>query len=530
MGIRIKQQNGMHNVKVKNPVQQSDIIVHTTGTSASVKANDNTDDLAIGLAKDWAIKTDGTVNGAEYSSKYYALLAQEFVNETMVPATSTKLGVVKVGNKLSVTEDGTLSANTYSTEELNSLLLEKADVSDIPTYVSELNNDLDYVTQVELNNQLANYTAPLAPATSSTLGGVKIGSGINVSSDGTISVSTRNIGEIVSSTLPLTDAGLHLLDGALIQGDGIYSAFVDYIAGLVSTYPSIFTTESAWQSSVSTYGVCGKFVYDSTNNTVRLPKYGTQTITKTPTASTVPLSIPVSVNVYGNGKTLGLTANGSDTFSIGYRAGYDNTASVGSYNATLNSTFNSNNGTDTRATYRLGVSMSANNSGLTGSGTCSGSINLANALTNYPLDCYYYIVIATSTKTDIQVDIDNVVTDLNGKADTDLTNVTDMAKVLMSGMGMPSDRYIDLTLGASGTTYTAPANGYFSILARSANTVRFDGLRYNVTMPDVSGSLSGVIFPILKGKTIALSYGTLDLSDSWNYFRFIYAKGSVSEV
>ncbi len=33
-----------------------------------------------------------------------------------------------------------------------------------------------------------------------------------------------------------------------------------------------FTDEPQWQSSVSTYGSCGKFVYDSTNNTVRLPK------------------------------------------------------------------------------------------------------------------------------------------------------------------------------------------------------------------------------------------------------------------
>lgn len=32
-------------------------------------------------------------------------------------------------------------------------------------------------------------------------------------------------------------------------------------------------------------------------------------------------------------------------------------------------------------------------------------------------------------------------------------------------MAMPSDKYIDLTLGASGTTYTAPADGYFLVKA-----------------------------------------------------------------
>lgn len=83
---------------------------------------------------------------------------------------------------------------------------------------------------------------------------------------------SRNIGEIVASTIPLSDAGLHLLDGALISNVGSYAKFVNYIAGLVTDYPDLFETEANWQNAVTTYGVCGKFVYDSTNNTVRLPK------------------------------------------------------------------------------------------------------------------------------------------------------------------------------------------------------------------------------------------------------------------
>ena len=42
--------------------------------------------------------------------------------------------------------------------------------------------------------------------------------------------SSRNIGEIISSTMPLVDAGLHLLDGSLIRGGGVYDDFVNYIA------------------------------------------------------------------------------------------------------------------------------------------------------------------------------------------------------------------------------------------------------------------------------------------------------------
>ena len=84
--------------------------------------------------------------------------------------------------------------------------------------------------------------------------------------------SGRKIGEIVTSTIPLSDAGLHLLDGALISGAGAYADFVTYIASIYNSSLNYFCTEAQWQASVSQYGVCGKFVYDSVNNTVRLPK------------------------------------------------------------------------------------------------------------------------------------------------------------------------------------------------------------------------------------------------------------------
>ena len=86
----------------------------------------------------------------------------------------------------------------------------------------------------------------------------------------------RNIGELVFSLLPLSSTDLHLCDGALIQNNGIYIEFCQWIASLYNdadhTYDNCFCSEADWQTSVSTYGVCGKFVYDSINATVRLPK------------------------------------------------------------------------------------------------------------------------------------------------------------------------------------------------------------------------------------------------------------------
>lgn len=214
---------------------------------------------------------------------------------------------------------------------------------------------------------------------------------------------TRNIGQIIQSTIPLTDAGLHLLDGTLIDGSGIYSAFVDYIAGLDLT-ASYFCTEQEWQASVTQYGVCGKFVYDSVNNTVRLPKYNSKIYTGGGTAPVV-----------GNGMTLGLT-DGTNNYGLISR--YDGT--VGSRTAVNSKYYDVSVGTAASATGTPSITISL---GVTTDPTKSGIIAQLSDITT-SLDGYYYIVVATSTKTDIQVDIDEIATDLNGKADVDLSNCT----------------------------------------------------------------------------------------------------------
>ena len=93
-------------------------------------------------------------------------------------------------------------------------------------------------------------------------------------------------------------------------------------------------------------------------------------------------------------------------------------------------------------------------------------------------------------------------------------------------MAMPSNKYINLTLGASGTTYTAPADGYFTIFASVAKSVRLDALAVSCTLPDTEKGITGTHVPVKKGETMYLMYNSLKLSESWNYFRFVYAVGS----
>jgi len=230
---------------------------------------------------------------------------------------------------------------------------------------------------------------------------------------GTPTLDTRNIGQIVQSAIPLTDAGLHLLDGALLA-NGSYSAFVTYIAGLVSDYPELFDTEANWQQSVADYGVCGKFVYDSVNNTVRLPKLSSigRYLIKSYSSGTS------WYRIYSDGwcEQGGSFSGTSITFSkefIDTNYGFAGVGTDGNTAGAAN-TLNLNYKLTTGCTYYT----HGNNGGLW---RAFGYIDISSYKVE-PL--YQYIVIANSTKTEIEVDIDEIATDLNGKADVDLSNVS----------------------------------------------------------------------------------------------------------
>lgn len=114
----------------------------------------------------------------------------------------------------------------------------------------------------------------------------------------------------------------------------------------------------------------------------------------------------------------------------------------------------------------------------------------------------------------------------------DKTSATDRA--LVSGWGMPSDKYIDLTLGASGSTYTAPANGWVYI-AKGASTNQYISITiktdsntnlledYNVKADSVDTNLT-MYFPIRKNQKFIVRYNA---TETTNFFRFIYPEGEV---
>ena len=115
---------------------------------------------------------------------------------------------------------------------------------------------------------------------------------------------------------------------------------------------------------------------------------------------------------------------------------------------------------------------------------------------------------------------------LNTKANTSANNFSSAGKQILSALSMPSKtKYTDLTLGASGAIYTAPATGWF-LIDKSANDQEYvyigstSGAAFTLSSSGLQGICATI--PILKGEAISVSYNA---SRQTNRFRFIYATG-----
>lgn len=235
--------------------------------------------------------------------------------------------------------------------------------------------------------------------------------------------------QTIISELPLTDANLHLKDGALLSGSGAYSDYVDLIAEIYNggSASSSFCTEAEWQTSNTNYEFCNKFVYDSVANTVRLPKVNSEhgALIKSYSSGTswyriyqdgwceqgsslatasgwvsVSFLIPfVDTNYYLNGS---VDDDETTSDSIGCYFGLTN--------LTVNGFLCVSNAVLSPYTFVKKAYWHA-----------CGYIDISDLQVS-PI--YEYIVVGTVSKTDIQIDIDNVMTDLAMKADKDLSNAT----------------------------------------------------------------------------------------------------------
>lgn len=97
----------------------------------------------------------------------------------------------------------------------------------------------------------------------------------------------------------------------------------------------------------------------------------------------------------------------------------------------------------------------------------------------------------------------------------------------VSAQAMPSGKYIDLTLGATGSTYTAPANGWFILSKKSsasnqlASMISSEGIR--TIFHSTGSSQDAYLFtPAQKGSRLQVFYNLGGVTEK---FRFYYCEG-----
>ena len=102
-------------------------------------------------------------------------------------------------------------------------------------------------------------------------------------------------------------------------------------------------------------------------------------------------------------------------------------------------------------------------------------------------------------------------------------------KVQAAKASMPSAKYVDLTLGESGTFYIAPADGYFYLAKRStsggqANILISSSNMRTETISYGTGDWCACYVPITASSRVYVFYTT---EGELKFFRFIYADGEV---
>ena len=398
----------------------------------------------------------------------------------------------------------------------------------------------------------------------------KLTTGVNINDvffDGTqdIKIETGGgleIGDIGFTQMSIDETkGLRRkLNGQIIIQEQ-YAQLTNIVKSSIAQNPDMACTESEWQTEVimSVFGICYKFVIDDEAGTIRLPKYPNYFIG----------GLNDIVKAYGNGKAIGLT-NGQTNAGLIIRAldgsgGRCLSLNQQSYGANISSSSISNSVIDGI----IGLTSDSINSGI------EAQIETEQIKGNY------FIQVATGAETE-----DNIINEIelnnpysfgdskyspvalnnlswlksegqwNSKAvypayyDWALTNFNNGVKGFALSTGeytdydvvinsveetfrlplldgsedLPSNKYINLALGASDSKYTAPANGFISIKGNATNG--------NFTMWASSGlefreenvvTLRGFI-PVLKDEVIGYAYSNFTATN----FVFIYAQGNGS--
>ena len=291
----------------------------------------------------------------------------------------------------------------------------------------------------------------------------------------------------------------------LFTGETISSANTIYpdFYNWVLSHTELQCTSEEYESALSTYGECAKYVIGGGSLRLPLIKNYIKAANPSEGIKNIEAGLPDHTHYLATSSTSGTWGGGE------YLSQYGDTGGAASYQ--LMGTSN-----EIPSIFK---SSEASNPIYGKSSTVTPA-----STTLYPWVVAYASAIPASTAQAAEFQ-----QGLSGKADTNLGNLSTAGKDLASRLGMPSNRYIDLTLGASGSTYTAPANGWFflrKVSSGGSQVIYLTNTTNGMTSTSyfsVSGEFLDSIIPVINGQIIDCGYNT---GGTTQFFRFIYAEGA----
>jgi hypothetical protein len=461
-------------VDISSQEKKINIKIQSGGAQANVSVTQDLAQYYSEKSREWAT-SNRIVDGVDYSSKYYANKA----NESAAKAENAKKVVTEAKDGLIVELQQEAQIQTSTIQQVSQL--EQEEIQEVINRIED--GKAVYMGEDEPTDPI--YTVWVSPEDN------EFDLKLDEIEQKLEKVNGAYVGQTIFSLDPLFEDGLHLYDGALLPIGGVYNEFITkYIANLYETNPERFCTEEEWQASVVQYGVCGKYVYNE-GVSVRLPK------------------------------VTGFVEGTLDASALGelVEAGLPNIK--GSFG-----TFSQKNYNDTTGCFTASYNYGSTTSG--GSTFGSGIVNIDASLSNpiygnlntvqpQAIKGYYYIVVATGTKTDVDTNIDNIAVDLNGKADTDLSNVSasQSFKSQVITWGIPD--YANGIIPAHPTSsapFTAPSDGMFVdsfyYNTSNASSLFVNGIQTKIVMrtgESYRDNKTSVTVPLSKGDVIYWSTG-----------------------
>ena len=375
------------------------------------------------------------------------------------------------------------------------------------------------------------------------------------------------------------------LNGQIVDINANTQAFLNRLLQIQTTNPDYFTTEDNWQTeaTLNVDGCVYKFVLNYSGETVvsvRLPKY----------PDYVEINAGGTLPVVGNGMTLGLTDGTNNYGLFGATTQTDsNIFSTNAYNVSAGSSVSVGSVFPSGKT--VGVTTDPTKSGIqttlkqtklkmryfiqiaTGSETEANIVNTLENVNGFtlleskysdkplyneswllsnnqwnPSGVYITAYEGLQVEHNTEIEAGTTVTlpsgvsytkrglsvKLSTETYTDYDFVLNTADetfrlpLLDGSENLVSDRFQDLELKASGSEYTAPANGWYSIAALGRQVRLWNSKVGNSGGAYTADFANMISVPVKKGDTVILQYETCSISASWCYFRFTYAQGNGS--